>query len=202
MNNDLFVVGNDLIKSQYHLTANEMRLVMLAVAKLPKQEQIPLRTPIYVTRDDFAEMGVTRKNINREIRKTCRTLRQKIVIIKTPLGDLETSWIHNALHFKSDVIEQLKKDNPNYEDDKEFINTLRLYNLTDALPMIRNDDEDYIARIVLHDDIMPYVSELRKNFTQLNLMDVTGFNSYYSFRIYLLIMQFKSTGFCKVSLGY
>lgn len=47
---------------------------------------------------------------------------------------------------------------------------------------------------------MPLLSDLKTNFTQFLLDDVAGFGSVYSFRFYQLMMQFKSTGYCKISL--
>ena len=47
---------------------------------------------------------------------------------------------------------------------------------------------------------MPYISQLKKQFTKLKLKEMFGFSSFYSFRIYLMMMQFRETGFCKISI--
>ena len=86
------------------------------------------------------------------------------------------------------------------ENDAEFINSLRMHNLLDSLPIIANSDDNIIARVVLHEDVLPYLTQLKTQFTQIMLNDVTGFGSYYSYRIYLMMMQFKTTGYCAINL--
>ena len=43
--------------------------------------------------------------------------------------------------------------------------------------------------------MIPYISQLKEQFTKLILKDVFQFSSFYSFRFYLMMMQFKETGF-------
>jgi hypothetical protein len=99
------------------------------------------------------------------------------------------------------VFEKLKKEHPDAESDEEFISSLRLHNLMDSLPMIANSDDNLIARVVLHEDIIPYISQLREQFTQLMLDDVVDFGSFYSYRVYLMMMQFRSTGICTIKIN-
>ena len=70
----------------------------------------------------------------------------------------------------------------------------------DSLPIIAKSDDNIIARIVFHPNMIPYISQLKQQFTKLNLEDVFGFGSFYSYRIYLMMMQFKSTGYCKIHM--
>jgi plasmid replication initiation protein len=67
------------------------------------------------------------------------------------------------------------------------------------LPFGRRSD-DIVARVVFDSRILPLLSELKANFTQFLLDDVANFGSVYSFRFYQMMMQFKSTGYCKISL--
>lgn len=199
--NGLVVMDNKLIRASYKLTLNEVRLILVAMSQMPKDDEpVNPKKAYYITKDDFVRMGVEPKNVAREIRSACSDLLSRTLKIKTPLGDLGTHWVHNVLHFKSDVFERLKKQYPDSENDAEFINTLRMHNLMDSLPIIANSDDNIIARVVLHEDVIPYLTQLKTQFTQLMLNDVTGFGSYYSYRIYLMMMQFKSTGYCKIHL--
>ena len=102
----------------------------------------------------------------------------------------------------SEVFERLKKEYPDAKSDEEFINSLRLHNLMDSLPMITNSDDNLIARVVLHEDIIHYISQLREQFTQLMLDDMVGFGSFYSYRVYLMMMQFRSIGICTIKISY
>ena len=201
-NNGLVVMDNKLIRASYKLTVNEIRLILVAISQMPKgDEPVNPKKAYYITKNDFVRLGIDPKNVARDIRSACKDLLSRVVTIKTPIGDLDTHWVHNVLHFKSEVFERLKKEHPGAESDEEFINSLRLHNLMDSLPMIANSDDNLIARVVLHEDIIPYISQLREQFTQLMLDDVVDFGSFYSYRIYLMMMQFRSTGICTIKIS-
>ena len=200
MNNDLVVIDNDLIRASYKLTANEMRLVLCALAQIPKDAEVDPKQAYYITKEDFIKLGVEPKNVARELREACSDLLNRVVTIDTPIGNLSFHWLHNVLHFKSEIFEQLKKQYPNAKNDEKFINTLRLHNLLDSLPIVAKSDDNIVARIVFHENMMQYISQLKKQFTKLKLKEMFGFSSFYSFRIYLMMMQFRETGFCKISI--
>ncbi|ENV70787.1 RepB family plasmid replication initiator protein [Acinetobacter towneri] len=202
MKNDLVVMDNNLIRASYKLTANEMRLILVALSQMPKDPDEPIdpKQAYYISKDDFVRLGVKPNNVAREIREACSDLLNRVVVLDTPIGDLGVHWVHNILHFKTEVFERLKKEYPNAKNDEEFINNLRLHNLLDSLPVIAKSDENIIARIVFHENMIPYISQLKQQFTKLNLTDVMGFGSFYSYRIYLMMMQFKETEFCKIHL--
>ena len=202
MKNDLVVMDNNLIRASYKLTANEMRLILVALSQMPKDPDEPIdpKQAYYISKDDFVRLGVKPNNVAREIREACSDLLNRVVVLDTPIGDLGVHWVHNILHFKTEVFERLKKEYPNAKNDEEFINTLRLHNLLDSLPVIAKSDENIIARIVFHENMIPYISQLKQQFTKLNLTDVMGFGSFYSYRVYLMMMQFKETEFCKIHL--
>ncbi|MGP4965441.1 replication initiation protein [Psychrobacter celer] len=201
-NNGLVVMDNKLIRASYKLTVNEIRLILVAISQMPKNDEpVDPKKAYYITKNDFVRLGVEPKNVARDIRSACKDLLSRVITIKTPIGDLDTHWVHNVLHFKSEVFERLKKEYPDAESDEEFISSLRLHNLMDSLPMIANSDDNLIARVVLHEDIIPYISQLREQFTQLMLDDVVDFGSFYSYRVYLMMMQFRSTGICTIKIN-
>ena len=201
-NNGLVVMDNKLIRASYKLTVNEIRLILVAISQMPKDDEpVDPKKAYYITKNDFVRLGVEPKNVARDIRSACKDLLSRVITIKTPIGDLDTHWVHNVLHFKSEVFERLKKEYPDAESDEEFISSLRLHNLMDSLPMIANSDDNLIARVVLHEDIIPYISQLREQFTQLMLDDVVDFGSFYSYRVYLMMMQFRSTGICTIKIS-
>lgn len=201
-NNGLVVMDNKLIRASYKLTVNEIRLILVAISQMPKNDEpVDPKKAYYITKDDFVRLGVEPKNVARDIRSACKDLLSRVITIKTPIGDLDTHWVHNVLHFKSEVFEKLRREHPDTDNDEEFINTLRLHNLMDSLPVIANSDCNLMARVVLHEDIIPYISQLRQQFTQLMLDDVVDFSSFYSYRIYLMMMQFRSTGICTIKIS-
>lgn len=199
----LVTMSNSMARASYRLGVNEIRLLLVAMAQMPKgdsDEVIDPMKPYYITKDDFVRLGVEPKNVAREIRAACSDLLDRKIFINTPIGVLGTHWVHNILHFKSEVFEALKRQYPDSKYDEDFLQQLKMHNLLDSLPVIASSDENVIARVVFHTDIIPYISQLKQQFTKLNLNDLAGFNSFYGFRIYILMMQFAKTGYVSIRL--
>lgn len=199
MAKDLIVIDNSLVTSAYNLTLNEQRLIYCVLKQIPKGEPIDPKTPFYITRDDFIELGSDPSNVAQEIRQATRDLRKKSIFIPTPLGEVEIGWITEVLRYDVNAEKKLRALYPNPEDYDEYIKQLRLYNLLDALPTHKADD-NIVARLVFDERVVPRLSNLKASFTQVDLSDVAGFTSTYTFRIYQLLMQYKSTGFVKISI--
>ena len=203
----LLTLNNEMIRASYKLTVNEIRLILIAIAQMPKGEEdkepAPLdpMKPYYITKKDFIDFGVEPNNVAREIRSACRDLLDRKVFIDTPFGVLGTHWVHNILHFKTDVFEELKRKYPNSKYDDDFIQQLRKHNLLDSLPLIAKSDDNIMARVIFHADIIPYISQLQQHFTQLKLTELAGFSSFYSFRVYIMMMQWRDTGLVMATLA-
>ncbi len=192
---NIVILDNSLVKASYKLSLNEMRLIMVLLSKIPPKTAIDPKQPFYITKDDFIRMGSHPDNVARDIRSACSELLNRKLSI--PLGydmELHTHWVYNVLTFKTETFERLKAEYPNAKNDDEFITQLKLHNLLSVIPFVLKSDENLMARVVLHDDVIPYVSELKEKFTKLNLDVVSQFSSYYTFRFYLLIMQWQGQG--------
>ena len=192
-------MDNSIVKASYNLSVSEQRLLLSALAQIPKNKQIDPKQAYYITRDDFVRLGANADQATRDIRNATKDLMKKTLLIDTNAGILEFHWLSEVLRFDKNADARLKLKYPNQEDYKKYINGLRKYNLLESLPIGRHSD-DIVARVVFNSRILPLLSELKDNFTQFLLNDVSGFGSVYSFRFYQMIMQFKSTGYCKVSL--
>ena len=192
-------MDNSIIKASYNLSVSEQRLLLSALAQIPKNEPVDPKQAYYITRDDFVRLGANADQATRDIRNATKDLMRKTLLIDTNAGVLEFHWLSEVLRFDKNADARLKLKYPNQEDYKKYINGLRKYNLLESLPIGRHSD-DIVARVVFDSRILPLLSELKDNFTQFLLNDVSGFGSVYSFRFYQMIMQFKSTGYCKVSL--
>lgn len=201
MKKDFVVMGNDLIRASYKLTVNEIRLIFVALTKLPKDRPVELFEPFYVTKEDFVRLGADPNNVARDIRAGSDELLGKHVVIDSPIEPMKMTWISSVLHFKSDTFERLKKEYPNAKNDEEFINKLRFHNLLDSLSIIAKSDDNIVARIVFNPLIIPFISQLKEQFTKLNPVDFFNFSSFYSFRFYLMMMQFKETGLVKITIS-
>ena len=73
----------------------------------------------------------------------------------TQLWEIEIPLAAQRLTFKSEIFERLKKEYPNSKNDEEFIQQLRKYNLLDSLPIIAKSDDNIVARIVFHENMIP-----------------------------------------------
>jgi len=49
-------------------------------------------------------------------------------------------------------------------------------------------------------EVMPYLEQLKEQFTKYRLGDISSLKSIYSIRLYEMMMQFQSTGFISISL--
>ena len=199
MNSDLVVMDNSIVKASYNLSVSEQRLLLSALAQIPKNQPIDPKQAYYITREDFIRLGANADQATRDIRNATKDLMKKTLLIETNAGVLEFHWLSEVLRFDKNADARLKAKYPNPEDYKNYINGLRKYNLLESLPFGRRSD-DIVARVVFDSRILPLLSELKANFTQFLLDDVANFGSVYSFRFYQMMMQFKSTGYCKISL--
>ena len=199
MSNDLIVMDNSIVTSAYNLTLNEQRLIYCALKQIPKGVPLDPDTAFYITRDDFLAFGVNPDTVAREIRHATTQLLKKTIVVPREDGDLEFQWLSEVLRVDRTAEQRLRQKYPNPEDHRKYLHGLRAYNLLDSLPT-RRDDDNIVARIIFHKRIVPLLSDLRASFTQFALADVTEFSSIYTFRIYQLIMQYKSTGYVKISL--
>ena len=200
MSNDLVIMDNSIVKASYNLSVSEQRLLLSALAQIPKNQPIDPKQAYYITRDDFIKLGANADQATRDIRNATKDLMKKTLLIDTNAGVLEFHWLSEVLRFDKNADARLKLKYPNPEDYKNYLNGLRKYNLLESLPCGRHSD-DIVARVVFDNRILPLLSELKDNFTQFLLNDVSGFGSVYSFRFYQMMMQFKATGYCKISLN-
>lgn len=197
MANDLVVMHNDIVTSAYNLSVNEQRLIYCALKQIPKEEPLDPNTPFYISRDDFIELGASPINVARDIRHTTKDLMKKTIYVSTDTGILEFHWLSEVLRYDKNAEKKLKEKYPDPKDYKKYINSLRLYNLLDSLP---NRTDDIVARITFHEKVVPLLSDLKASFTQFLIKDVADFSSIYSYRIYQLMMRYKSTSYVKISL--
>ncbi|MBE8424899.1 replication initiation protein, partial [Leptospira borgpetersenii serovar Balcanica] len=151
--------------------------------------------PIYITKDDALSIGFNAKNVARDLRTACSNLRSREIVIPTPFGDKVTGWVYNLLFFKTEIFRKLKERYPDSRHDDEFIEQLRLHNLIDTLPFVMKSDENLMARVIMHPDVVPFLFQLKNNYTQIDLFELAKLtDSVYSLRIFLLMMQWKSSG--------
>lgn len=204
--NPLAVIHNDLVRASYDMTTSELRLFLIVLSQLPKSEDDPFTPdqPCYVTKEDFVKLGVEPKNVVREIRTACKLMRKREFRIDTSIGELSYPFFDSVLNIKDDVYAKLKEKHPDARNDDEFINELKFHNVLDIIDVVLNSDANIVVRIVIHRKIIPYLVKLRANFTKLYLKEFFTFSGSYSFRLYFILMQFrtdtKNNWWCKISI--
>jgi len=124
MKNELVVKSNQVIEASYRLSVVEQRVVLSAIAKIPKMCEVSDDEIYTVSVQDLQALGVHEKTA--------------------------------------------------YRDLKEAVN--RLYALR------------------FSKDILPFISNVKANFTQYMLSEVSKMQGAYSVRVYELLVQYKTTG--------
>lgn len=197
----LVTMSNEIVRARWSpLTVSEMRILWIVMGQMPPvnkddpesyMREIDPKKPYYITKDDFVRLGAHPDNVARDIRAACSELKSKSVFVPTPFGEMEIGWIDSVLHFKSSVFDELKKKYPNSKYDEAFLSKLRFHNLLETLPKVMQSDENLIARVTLSEKIIPYIAQMRENYTKLGFDEVAGFTSFYTFKLFFVLMQFR-----------
>lgn len=186
-------LSNTVINAVFNLSIDERRLLLVALSRIKPHTAIEPNQPFYIYKDDFVRMGVDPSNATKSIKNACKSLQASVVPIPTLLGDLEVNWFDSVLYFKTEKFIELKRQYPNSKYDEDFISQLRLHNLLEALEFIMKSDRNVMARIVFHEKIIPYISELKSEFTRLNYEQAFILSTEYSFRIFAMMMIWQNT---------
>lgn len=173
MSNDLVVKANEVIEAGYHLTASEQRLIISAVAKIPKNIEVSDDIIYVVTAQDFIDLGVHPKTAYRDLKDAATKLYERSVSIKMKGVYTSTRWIQQKLV----GIE-------GYEGDE-------------------GDSDLYSNGVGLRfsKPVLPYLSNLSNNFTKYLKEDIAGISSGYTIRLYELMCQHRQFGKRRISLS-
>lgn len=150
---ELVVKSNQVIEASYRLSVTEQRVLLSAIAKIPKQVEVSDDVIYTVNVQDLNKIGIHEKASYRELKLAVDRL---------------------------------------YERSINFID-----GTTSKIRWVQrigfNDSKSEIA-IRFSKDILPYISNVKENFTQYLLSDVATMKSAYSFRLYELLAQYKNIG--------
>lgn len=199
MSKDLVVIDNAIVKASYTLSVNEQRLILTALAQIPKETPIDPGQLFYIRREDFIKLGSHVDNVARDIRTAIEELEDKCIVVDTPIGRRSFGWLEDSFIYDANGEKKLREKYPREEDYQHHIQKLKEYNLLVDENKFKND-KSIVAYICFDYKLMPFLSDLRANFTKFFLNDVVDFTSSYSYRIYQMMMQFKGTGYLIVSL--
>lgn len=151
--NELVVKSNQVVEASYRLSVTEQRVLLSAIAKIPKQVEVSDDVIYTVNVQDLNKIGIHEKASYRELKL---------------------------------AVDRLYERSINFIDGTT--SKIRWVQRIDF-----NDSKSEIA-IRFSKDVLPYISNVKENFTQYLLSDVATMKSAYSFRLYELLAQYKNIG--------
>ena len=171
MKNNLIVKSNQVVEAGYELTTNEQRLVLLGISKIPKEQDINPYFGYEITAQEFATAyNIHPKTAYRELREASNKLYERSIIIRNEEQTMKLRWASSII-----------ADNP-YP--------------TDVFP----DERWKRVVIFFNPQILPYLSNLKANFTQYLQSDISDVSGAYTIRFYELICQYRTIGKREVSI--
>ena len=159
LKNNLIVKSNQVIEASYTLTTIEQRLILSAIAQVPKGEEISDDVLYPLTTKNLVKLGGDGKASHKEFKDAVNRLYERSIVLRD--GDESDSfrWIQEKV-FKASTVAFIRFSKP----------------------------------------ILPFLSNLKAEFTKYLESDIVGMSSPYSIRFYELIMQYRSVGHREISL--
>lgn len=159
LKNNLIVKSNQVIEASYTLTTIEQRLILSAIAQVPKGEEISDDFLYPLTTKNLVKLGGDGKASHKEFKDAVNRLYERSIVLRD--GDESDSfrWIQEKV-FKGSTVAFIRFSKP----------------------------------------ILPFLSNLKAEFTKYLESDIVGMSSPYSIRFYELIMQYRSVGHREISL--
>ena len=171
MKNNLIVKSNQVVEAGYELTTNEQRLILLGISKIPKEQDVNPNIGYEITAQEFATAyNIHPKTAYRELKEATNKLYERSIIIRNEQQTMKVRWASSII-----------TDNPY---------------VSDVLP-----NEDW-KRVVLFfsPQIVPYLSNLKTNFTQYLQSDISNVSGAYTIRFYELVCQYRTIGKREISI--
>lgn len=160
MKNELVVKSNQVIEASYRLSVVEQRVVLSAIAKIPKMCEISDDEIYTVSVQDLQALGIHEKTAYRDLKEAVNRLYERSISLNIDDKLIKMRWVQRI----------------------EF-----------------TDNQGIIA-IRFSKDILPFISNVKANFTQYMLSEVSKMQGAYSVRIYELLTQYKSVGERSISI--
>lgn len=147
------VKSNQVIEASYRLSVIEQRVVLSAIAKIPKRVEVSDNEIYTVSVQDLKGLGIHEKTAYRDLKDAVNRLYERSISLDD--GKLtKIRWVQRV----------------DFSDSKSEI------------------------AIRFSKDILPFISNVKANFTQYLLSEVSRMQSAYSIRLYEMLHQYKSRG--------
>lgn len=158
--NNLIVKANQVIEASYSLTTIEQRLILSAIAQIPKGEEVSDDVLYPVSTENLVKLGGDKKISHQDFKDAVNRLYERSIVLKNSEQSDSFRWIQQK-SFKSSNIALVRFSQP----------------------------------------ILPFLSNLKAEFTKYLESDIVGMSSPYAIRFYELMMQYRSVGHREISLN-
>lgn len=157
---ELVVKSNQVIEASYQLSSTEQRIVLAAISKISRAEDITDDEIYRVTIDDLKKLGVHEKTAYRDLKDGVNRLYDRSINLAIDDESIKMRWIQS----------------------------------------IRFLESKSVVGIRFSKEILPFISNLSREFTKYSLSDIAGMSSAYAIRIYELLSQYRSIGKREISI--
>lgn len=172
MTKNLIVKSNQVVEAGYELTTNEQRLVLLAVSMISKDEDVSANVGYEISAQEFAAAyNIHPKTAYRELKEAANRLYERSIIIRNEQQTLKVRWTSMII-----------TDNPHFPD------------------VLRDEDWKRVV-IFFSPQIVPFLANLKANFTQYLQSDISNVSGAYTIRFYELICQYRTIGKREISIS-
>jgi plasmid replication initiation protein len=153
--NELQVVkSNQVIEASYQLSTVEQRLVLAAISRIPKTQEITDDVVYLVGVADLQSLGVNETTAYRDLKEGLNRLYERSINLKIDNESIKMRWVQS----------------------------------------IRFTDSQGTIGLRFSKEILPFISNLSREFTKYALSDIAGMSSAYAIRVYELISQYREIG--------
>lgn len=157
--NNLIVKSNQVIEASYTLTTIEQRLILSAIAQVPKGEELSDDVLYPITTDNLVKLGGDKKASHKDFKDAVNRLYERSIVLRDGDNSDSFRWIQEKTFKRSNI-----------------------------------------AFIRFSKPILPFLSNLKAEFTKYLESDIIGMSSPYAIRIYELMMQYRSVGYREINL--
>ena len=151
---ELIVKSNQVIEASYQLSSTEQRIVLAAISKISRNDEITDDEIYRVTVDDLKNLGVHEKTAYRDLKDGVNRLYDRSINLAIDDESIKMRWVQSIRFLESKSVVGLR----------------------------------------FSKEILPFISNLSREFTKYSLSDIAGMSSAYAIRIYELLSQYRSIG--------
>ena len=160
MDKNQVVKSNQVIEASYQLSAVEQRIVLAAISRIPKSQQITDDELYPVSINELQQLGVHEKTAYRDLKEGINRLYERSINLSVDDKSIKIRWVQEVQFLDSQSVIGIRFSKP----------------------------------------ILPFISNLSREFTKYALSDIAGISSGYGIRIYELLVQYRQIGKREISV--